>query len=249
MFLPACYSSRSGICSRFVRELFPWLHAFDQIHSHALEKGTFLREWSYSIHRRITKAIIKSTALWPFHSYIKLPEQILSESHNPHEIGGHQTVLKPSIVTMDTNVEVKSYQYQPRVAYVLRHSVADPEQETNYPSQENRCHWCIVSWKHVKSNGCVWGCISQNWHLMGKMMINHWMESGSVSPNKAKSIVFLLSTCCIQRTNPPNGHMFHQVMECHINPQKCCEINSTLKSWFLHPSVVLVLVPPRGYLH
>ena len=42
-------------------------------------------------------------------------------------------MLKPSIVTMDTNVEIQSYQYQPRVAYVLRHSVADPEQETNYP--------------------------------------------------------------------------------------------------------------------
>ena len=52
---------------------------------------------------------------------------------------------------MDTNVEIQSYQYQPRVAYVLRHGVADPEQETNYPrvKKTNAIH---VSIRGNKSN-------------------------------------------------------------------------------------------------
>ena len=52
---------------------------------------------------------------------------------------------------MDTNVEIQSYQYQPRVAYVLRHGGADPEQETNYPrvKKTNAIH---VSFRGNKSN-------------------------------------------------------------------------------------------------
>lgn len=83
-------------------------------------------------------------------------QRIESGSYNPHEIGGHQTVLKPSIVTMDTNVEIQSYQYQPRVAYVLRHGVADPEQETNYRRVKKTDAIHVSLWKQVKSNGCVY---------------------------------------------------------------------------------------------
>ena len=102
-------------------------------------------------------------------------QQIESGSYNPHEIGGHQTVLKTfychhgykcwdSIIPVpaESGLRVETWCCRSRTRNKL------------LQSQENRCHSCIVA----ETSQVKWVCS----HLMGKMMINQITSVSQLYP-------------------------------------------------------------------